>query len=138
MERSRELHELIGGWFEAFSRGDGAWINRHISRKDDVRLIGTDPSNWYEGQRVGEFLPEAVDELRGAVKILPADDLLALREGRIGWGKTRATLQLPDGKEIGFRWSAVFRQEQGEWKAVQIHGSIGVPDEEVLGAGSQG
>jgi hypothetical protein len=138
MERSPELRDLIGAWFEAFSQGDGAWIKRHISRENDVRLIGTDPSNWYEGQRVGEFLAEAVDELGGTVKILPADDLLALREGSIGWGITRATLQLPDGKEIGFRWSAVFRQDEGEWKAVQIHGSIGVPDEELLGAQSQG
>jgi hypothetical protein len=133
MERSPELHELIRAWFEAFSQGDGAWINRHISREDDVRLIGTDPGNWLEGRRVGEFLGEAVDALGGSVKIVPTD-VLALREGGIGWGITRASLELPGGKEIGFRWSAVFHQEEGEWRAVQIHGSVGVPDEELLGA----
>jgi hypothetical protein len=136
MERSPELQELIGAWFEAFSRGDGTWIKRHISRKDDVRLIGTDPSNWYEGRHVGEFLGGAVDELRGTVSIVPSEDMLALREGSIAWGITRATLLLPDATEVAFRWSAVFRQEEGEWKAVQIHGSIGVPDEELLGAGA--
>jgi hypothetical protein len=137
MERSAELRELISAWFEAFSRGDGAWIKRHISRHEDVRLIGTDPGNWYAGHHVGEFLAAAVDELAGTVKIVPIEDTLALREGGVGWGITRATLQLPEGSEIGFRWSAVFRQEEGEWKAVQIHGSIGVPDEEALGAEAQ-
>ena len=137
MERSPELQELISAWFAAFSRGDGAWIKRHISRNDDVRLIGTDPSNWYEGERVGEFLSAAVDELGGAVKIFPTEDMLALREERIGWGVTRATLQLPNAKEVELRWSAVFRQEGDEWRAVQIHGSLAVPDDKVFGAEAQ-
>jgi ketosteroid isomerase-like protein len=132
VERSRDLEELIADWFEAFSRGDGAWIERHVSREDDVRLVGTDPGDWQEGHRVGDFLKKAVEDLGGTVKIVPGE-VLGLRQGSVGWGVTRATLRLPGGKEIGFRWTAVFRQEDGEWKAVQIHGSIGVPDEELLG-----
>lgn len=135
MERSPELQELVADWFAAVSRGDGAWLGRHISRADDVRLIGTDPGDWHVGPRVSEFLTEAVDELEGAVEIRP-DEVLALREGGIGWGIMRATMRLPDGRAIGFRWSAVFRQEEGAWRAVQIHGSIGVPDEGVLGPAS--
>jgi ketosteroid isomerase-like protein len=137
MERSPQLQELVGAWFDAFSRGDGAWISRHISRDDDVRLIGTDPANWVEGERVAPFLADVVNELAGAVEIVPRD-VLALREGSIGWGVMRATLRLPGGNEVGFRWSAVFRQEDGEWKAVQIHGSIGVRDEEAFAGESPG
>jgi ketosteroid isomerase-like protein len=134
MERSRELEKLIAGWFEAFSRGDGEWIHRHVSREDHVRLIGSDPGDWQQGDRVAEFLKQAVDGLGGTFAIIPGE-VLGLREGSVGWGIARASLRLPDGKEVGFRWSAVFRQEGGEWKAVQIHGSIGVPDQELLGAG---
>ena len=59
---------------------------------------------------------------------------MALRDGPLGWGTMRGRVKRPDGNEIGFRWTAVFRQENGVWKAVQIHGSIGVPDEQAFGA----
>jgi hypothetical protein len=132
MQRSPELEGIVVDWFEAFSRGDGPWFERHVSREGDVRLIGTDPADWQEGQRVGEFLKEAVEALGGNVKV-SAGDPIGLREGNIGWGITRPTLTLPDGKEVSLRWSAVFRDEDGEWKAVQIHASVGIPDEELLG-----
>ena len=38
----------------------------------------------------------------------------------------RAALILTDGTEASFRWTAVFRQEGGEWKMIQGHASIGV------------
>jgi hypothetical protein len=132
MERSPELREMIADWWEAFSRGDGTWFERHVSREAEVRLAGTDSNEWLEGQRVGEFLKGAVEALGGTLKISPGEPV-AFRAGNVGWGNTRPTLTLPDGRQIDFRWSAVFRQEDGEWKAVQIHASVAIPDEELLG-----
>jgi hypothetical protein len=45
---------------------------------------------------------------------------------------------LPNGKSFSPRWSAVFHQEGGEWKLVQmhaseLHASVGIPNEELLG-----
>ena len=57
----------------------------------------------------------------------------AFREGTVGWGVARPTLTLPAGKAISPRWSAVFHQEDGEWKLVQLHASVGVPNEALLG-----
>jgi hypothetical protein len=31
------------------------------------------------------------------------------------------------------RWSAVFRRENGDWKAVQVHASVGVTNEQLFG-----
>jgi hypothetical protein len=132
MERSCELQDIIAAWWEAFSRGDGTWFDRHVSRRADVRLVGTDSNEWLEGHGVGEFIKGAVEALDGALKISPGEPV-AFRDGNVAWGNTRPTLTLPDGTEINFRWSAVFRQEDGEWKAVQIHASVAIPDEELLG-----
>jgi ketosteroid isomerase-like protein len=132
MERSPELQEMIADWWDAFSRGDGGWIERHVSREAAVRLAGTDSNEWLEGQRVGEFLKKAVEELGGTLKIFPGEPV-AFRAGNVGWGNTRPTLTLPGGRSINFRWSAVFRQEDDGWKAVQIHASVAIPDEELLG-----
>jgi hypothetical protein len=132
MERSPELQELIADWFEAFSRGDGTWLHRHVSPEADVRLIGTDPNECLEGQRVGGFLKSAAEAIGGDVEISPGEPV-AVREGNVGWAITRPTFTLPDGREITPRRSAVFRREDGEWKAVQIHASVGIPNEELLG-----
>jgi ketosteroid isomerase-like protein len=35
----------------------------------------------------------------------------------------------PDGTEIEFRMTAVFHNENGQWKVVQQHASVGVPNE---------
>ena len=48
-------------------------------------------------------------------------------------GVTRPTITLPDGRPASPRWSAVFHREDGEWRLVQLHASIGVPNEEVFG-----
>lgn len=132
MERSCELQDIIAAWWEAFSRGDDTWFDRHVSRRADVRLVGTDSNEWLEGQGVGEFIKGAVEALDGALKISPGEPV-AFRDGNVAWGNTRPTLALPDGTETNFRWSAVFRREDGEWKAVQIHASVAIPDEELLG-----
>ncbi len=132
MERSPELEAIIADWFESVARGDGSWLDRHISRDAGSLLVGTDPDEWMEGERVAEFLKGEVEAMGGNVKVVPGEPV-AFREGTVGWGITRPTLTLPDGREVTPRWSAVFHEEDGEWKAVQVHASVGVPNEELLG-----
>jgi hypothetical protein len=132
MERAPELEEIIAGWFKAVARGDESWVDRHVSRDPDALLVGTDPNEWLEGARAGEFLKNEALAVAGNVDVSPGEPV-AYREGDVGWGITRPTLTLPDGKSVNPRWSAVFRREDGEWKAVQIHASVGIPNEELLG-----
>jgi hypothetical protein len=132
MERAPELEAIIAGWFEAASKGDGSWVDRHVSREPDALLVGTDPNEWIQGERVGEFLKGEAEAMAGTVDISPGEPV-AFREGDVGWGITRPTLKLPDGNAVSPRWSAVFRREDGEWKAVQIHASVGIPNEQLLG-----
>jgi len=37
-----------------------------------------------------------------------------------------------DGRRVPVRLTAVLHQEDGDWKAVQSHASIGVPNEQML------
>ena len=54
-------------------------------------------------------------------------------EGTVGWGMPRPTLTLPNGKTLTPRWGAVFHQEDGQWKLVQLHASVGIPNEQLMG-----
>ncbi len=37
---------------------------------------------------------------------------------------------LPDGSKLPFRMTAVFQKQEGQWRIVQLHGSLGVPNAE--------
>jgi hypothetical protein len=68
----------------------------------------------------------------GAVTIT-VTEVEAFEEGSIGWGVAKPVIALPDGRSVSPRWSAVFRREDGTWKAVQVHASVGVPNDDVFG-----
>jgi hypothetical protein len=44
-----------------------------------------------------------------------------------------ASFELADGTQIPFRSTLVFRREEGEWKLVHLHSSLGVRNEEMFG-----
>jgi hypothetical protein len=50
----------------------------------------------------------------------------------MGWVADRPRAVLPDGNAISTRLTGVLRQEEGEWRFVHIHISVGVPDEEMV------
>ncbi|MGH2374440.1 MAG: nuclear transport factor 2 family protein [bacterium] len=131
MQPAPELRAIINAWFESVAKGDASWADRHISREAGVRLIGTDPTEWLNGAKVAEFLKEEAKAMGGVVKVA-LGETEAYREGSIGWGVARPTLTLPNGKRVLPRWSAVFHQEDGEWKLVQLHASVGIPNEQLL------
>lgn len=131
MERSNELRDRVLAGFEAFSSGDDSLVERDTSRHEGVRLIGTDPDEWFEGVRAAEVLKQ---EVRDTTDIeVSARDIEAFVEGTVGWVSGRVVWTLGDGREIPSRWTAVFHQEDGDWKMVQAHTSVGVPNEELFG-----
>ena len=132
MQPSSELSTIIAAWFESVVKGDPSWVDRYISRKAGTRLVGTDPNELLAGEQVAEFLKEEVQAMGGVVKA-SVGEVEAYQEGSVGWGLARPTLTLPDGKQVFPRWSAIFHQEDGEWKLVQLHASIGISNEELLG-----
>ena len=131
MERSEELRDLIRTTFDAYSRGDASFIDRHTSSQEGVRLIGSDPNEWFEGERAAEVLKQELQE--GGVRVSSIGEVDAFVEGTVGWVSCRPVWTSDDGREIPTRWSAVFHQEDGEWKMVQAHTSVGVPNEELFG-----
>jgi hypothetical protein len=66
--------------------------------------------------------------------LLVAGHLQAYREGNVGWSIDRdALFRLADGTEVPFRNTCVFVEEDGEWKLIHGHTSIGVRNEEMFG-----
>jgi ketosteroid isomerase-like protein len=131
MERSGELRDIIRATFEAYSTGDASFIDRHTSSQDGVLLIGSDPNEWWEGEQAAEVLKQEMQD--SSVRVSSMGEIDAFVEGTVGWVSSRPVWTLEDGREIPARWTAVFHQEEGEWKMVQAHTSVGVANEELFG-----
>ena len=50
----------------------------------------------------------------------------------MGWIADQPRFRTLDG-EVPMRLTAVFRREDGEWKLIQTHSSIGVSNEDAFG-----
>ena len=135
MEHSDELRDLMLRFYEATTSGDLSFLERHVSHQDETVFVGTDPNEWWEGfEAFAEAMRAQSEAMGGAgLQIVPGQ-VQAYREGNVGWAIDRdAFFRLPDGREIPFRNSCVFVQEDGEWKLIHGHSSIGVRNEEFFG-----
>jgi hypothetical protein len=135
MEHSDELRDLTLRFYEAITTGDLSFLERHVSRQEGAAFVGTDPNEWWEGFEAFVEAMRAQAEAMGGegLQIVPGQ-LRAYRQGSVGWTIDRdASFRLPDGTEIPFRNSAVYLEEDGEWKLIHAHTSIGVRNEELFG-----
>jgi len=133
MERAPELEDLMRRWYAATAAGEGAVVERSLSRQAGLLVVGTDPREWWTGYpTAAERFATQIRELGGQLRIVPGD-LRAYREGSVGWTADHPTFHLPDGTELALRATGVFHQEDGAWRCVQWHVSIGVGNEEALG-----
>ena len=132
MERSPELRAVMLRFYEALSSGDVSFLDRHFSTSGEVRGIGTDPEEWWAGGRLVEVWKEQIEAMGGSMP-LAAGDPEAYTEGSVGWVADQPTLKMPDGSDMPVRFTAVFHRENGDWKIVQSHGSLGVSNDESFG-----
>lgn len=130
-ERSPEIEQMTRDTIEAIARSDFDFIERRTSRDACALSIGSDAREWAEG--FGEIMrlfrdsaPEGEMGVRAGLS-----DVKAFREDSVGWVAARGWFEI-DGTRVPVRLTAVVHQEDGEWKAVQYHASIGVPNERML------
>jgi ketosteroid isomerase-like protein len=128
VEPSPDLEELVLAWFEAASRGDSSLVDQHLSQDEGNLLVGSDPDEWFGGKAAADYLKTEVGGSGGSDR--PLEVIHAFTEGTVGWAVTRFTLTFPDGSSVSPRWSAVFHQEDGAWKIVHLHASLGISNEE--------
>ena len=136
MEHSDELRDLMLRFYEATSTGDLSFLERHVSRQEATVFVGTDPNEWWEGfEAFVEAMRAQSEAMRGSGGLqIVAGQVQAYREGNVGWAIDRdASFRLPDDTQIPFRNTCVFLQEDGEWKLIHGHSSIGVRNEELFG-----
>ena len=139
MKRCPEIEELTRQLYQAVSSAQLAFFEERVSRADGIVFTGTEAEEWWEDRR------SLLDAMRaqmsaagpGTMTLRPGDALRAYRDGEVAWVADRPTIEL-GGVVVACRHTSVFIREAGEWRIVQHHFSIGVPNEVAFGSGAGG
>lgn len=133
MQVSAELTNLYLRLLDAYNTGDVDFMDRYTAHQDGMLVIGTDPAEWWNSH--GEFLEAMSVHLKeyreAGLKAMPSNPQ-AFVDGRVGWLADRTLWQMPDGSIMESRVTAVARWQDGEWKFVQQHFSLGIRNDEVI------
>ena len=130
MEASIELRDLTLQLVQAISDGDVAVIERSTSRQPGPAFLGTDPDEWWTD--LTGLRRALVGQREAGVTFIPGEPV-AYQEGDVGWA-VDPRMRFRVGEQEGpFRITVFYHREDGGWKMVHFHSSIGVPNEDSLG-----
>ena len=132
MKPNAEIQKQMSRFYQAVSTGDFENLERIVSHQPGSMWIGTDPSEWWEGpEAVIKAWQTQTAEMGGPVPIA-GGDARAYQHGDVAWVSDRPVFRLPDGRNVPFRFTAVWLQEPDGWRIVQAHASFGIANETML------
>lgn len=131
MQRSPELEKRTRDMIDAMQASDHPTMERAISRTDGSVTIGSDASEYTrEIDKMLQMMRDSTPEQGYHVKVT-LDEVHGYQEGDVGWFDGTGRFER-DGQTVEVRMTGVAHREDGEWRFVQTHASIGVPDEHMF------
>jgi SnoaL-like protein len=131
MQPSPAIREIEMRGFQLMAAKDLASIMAGWSNDPGAMFIGTDPSEWITNRAALEQMARA--SMENSSGRIPDDlEIVAYEEGTVGWSNLRYTAKLPNGGSFVMCWTDIYHQEDGQWKGVSSHVSVGVPDDKVM------
>jgi len=129
-EPQDEVRKVLDEMIEAQNAGDAERLRSMLSERPDAVHIGTDAEEWWTSKQVIDATATAGggDDIR-----VVADDTDIHVQGDIAWAEGRGRFTRADGTERPVRVTGVLVREDGRWKVVQSHASIGVPNADIVG-----
>jgi len=125
-----EIRKLLDEMIEAQNSGDAPRLRTMLSERPDAIHIGTDAQEWWTSNQVvdASAAVSGGDDIRAV-----ADDFDIHVQGDIAWIEGHGRFTRADGAERPVRMTGVVVREEGQWKVVQSHASIGVPNADIFG-----
>jgi uncharacterized protein (TIGR02246 family) len=125
-----EIRAVFDRLLEAQNAGDAEGVRSRLSERPDAVHIGTDADEWWTSKQIVDAVAAVggVDEIQAV-----ADDVSIHVQGDVAWVEGHGRFTRAGGEERPVRMTGVFAREDGQWKVVQSHASIGVPNDEIFG-----
>ena len=126
----REVRAVLDELIEAQNAGDVERVRSLLSERPDAVHVGTDEQEWWTSRQFVDDIAAADggDDIRAV-----ADDIDVHVQGDVAWAEGRGRFTSTGGDERPVRMTAVLAREDGQWKVVQSHASIGVANADLFG-----
>lgn len=128
MEPSEEIRRVVQRWMIAISEGESDSALGRLSEHPGALTIGTDVAEWWRGREARLIWRRQIEELGGFP--ITWDEVDAWEEGSVGWASVKFKLTWA-GTSHDARATYVLHLERGEWKAVQLHWSLPLANEDI-------
>ncbi len=130
-DAEKEVRALIDGMTEALHAGDGEKLNSLLSDRPGSIHIGTDADEWWTKQELVAGIREAMSVGESQIRAEHGQIFVHVL-GDVAWTEGTGKFTNSEGAERATRMTGVFVREDGQWKAVQMHASIGVANEKIF------
>lgn len=118
-------------YYAAITSADINFIDNITSQHPEVTLLGSDPTEFFVGHaNIIQFWQDLFDALGGGLVTVPgagSPDVITRKDGVAWLVDIQSKWVLPEG-DLPFRLTAVFKREHHQWKLIQQHFSLGVPN----------
>ena len=123
-----EVRAVLNEMMDAQNAGDAERIRATLSNRPDVVFIGDGPGEWWTSK---DYLDVIAGSHPGDINAA-FDDIGVHALGDVAWADGHGRFKASDGNERPVRGTAVLVREDGQWKVVQSHVSIAVPNEQTF------
>lgn len=126
MDGSTDVRDAVLAFYAGVTAKAVERFDEIVSQDPSTLVIGTAPGEWVTeraGLRFG-FETEGIT-------LEPGPRPSGYAEGSMGWFVDEPWFGFPGGGGMRTRLTGVVHLEDGRWKVVHLHVSVGVPDEEV-------
>jgi hypothetical protein len=131
MQRSPELEKAVREMIDAMQASDVPAMERILSRAEGSVLIGSEAAEYTRD--IDEMMRIMRDSTpdQGYHITVTLDDVRGYQEGDVGWVDGTGRFER-EGQSVEVRMTGVAHREDGQWRFVQTHASIGVPNEHMF------
>ena len=126
MQPSTEVRDTVLRFYDRISAKDVASFDRLVSRNEHTLVIGTAPGEWVTDRPRLRYGFEAE-----GMTLTAGPNPRGWERGDVGWAVDEPTYHFPDQSSMRCRLTALVQREDGDWRIVHMHWSVGVPDDEV-------
>ncbi|MCE2433802.1 MAG: nuclear transport factor 2 family protein [Candidatus Latescibacteria bacterium] len=125
-----DARKTVHVYFDALTLGDARRLIALMSRAPYYVKIGTDENEYIQGgENISEYYQHHVDSTEDFT--ITCDYLDVQEREAVAWFYTRQTWTLKwqgQREQLAMRLTGVLEKEKEQWKFVQIHASLGVPE----------
>ena len=127
----QDIRAVVEAINEALRTADAQRLDSLLSDRHGCMHIGSDPSEWFSKDQLLAGINEAMsvgdDQVRAEIGAMDVHVV-----GDVAWAEGRGRFVSSRGSAREVRMTGVFARDDGQWKSVQSHASIGVPNEQMF------